>query len=217
MERVTVLESPVLQTLLKNLRDKGTSTTFFRQNLRRAGYLMTYEVVSKECTSTNTKVVTVLGTAPATIIDEKILQIMIMRAGAPFTEGGTKLLDELGSIRAIGVVDAKRLEAEGSLEMDIDIGSFKVPKINGDEVLIIYDPMLATGSTLVRVLKMLKKKPRKLIICSVVSTEFGLKRVLETCPDAHIYTLAIDPELDGRGFIVPGLGDCGDRAFGECG
>lgn len=214
LEGVHVLKSPALQSILIKLRDKSTPTTTFRQNLRYAGYLMTYEIVTRECSSKEIDVSTVLGPAKGLELDNRILQIIIMRAGEPLTEGGARLLDELDSNRTIGVVDAKRLEGDGR-DMEIEVSSFKVPELGGDEVVIVYDPMVATASTLVKVFKMFKKNAGKLIVCSILSTEFGVRRLLKEFPGIRIYTLSVDPVLNEKGFIVPGLGDCGDRAFGE--
>lgn len=91
-----------------------------------------------------------------------------------------------------------------------------MPRIFKDDILIIADPMLATGSTITSVLKHVLKYgvPKRTIIASVIATKYGIERVLKEYPFAEIYTVAIDPEMNERGYIVPGLGDAGDRAFG---
>ncbi|HII71746.1 TPA: uracil phosphoribosyltransferase [Candidatus Woesearchaeota archaeon] len=212
-----VLDAPNLQVVLSALRDEKTSTTQFRRNLRLAGYLATHEIVTLECSTKPTSIKTPMAKASGAELKENILQVMVMRAGEPFTEGGARLLDELNSSRTIGVVDARRMEeSQEGMTFGVDISSFKVPKFNKDAVVIVYDPMLATGSTILAILDRIKKKgkPKKIIFCCVIAASYGIKRLEKHFPDVQVYTLAIDQKLDKRGYIIPGLGDCGDRAFG---
>jgi len=225
-KNLTVLKHPVLQEILAVLRDKSTSSPQFRSALRRAGYHQTYEIIGRECSLEKIRVKTVFMRTEGLRIREKMLQIMIMRAGQPYAEGGAVLLDELEVKRAVGVVDAKREEQEHlstKFDFSIDLGSIKVPKFDGNTIIIIYDPMLASGSTLKKVLERLKSrgKPKRIVICSIISAKYGVRELLKTHPDVGIYTLAVDDAagtregLNSAGFIVPGLGDAGDRAFGE--
>lgn len=220
MENVNTLASPLLQSILLKIRDKNTKSAEFRSNLRFAGYLMTYEIFSREFSPKKASVDTVFCTASGHQVKENAVLVNIMRAAEPFIEGGIRLLDETNCRRQIGVVDAQRLETGEGLDFDIEISSFKVPEMKNDSILVIYDPMLATGSTLLKILEMLgdSGKPKKKIICSVISTPFGIKKIHRYFPDVIIYTLAVDTGaeegLNSIGFIVPGLGDCGDRAFG---
>ncbi|MHC1604953.1 MAG: uracil phosphoribosyltransferase [Candidatus Methanofastidiosia archaeon] len=220
MKDVIILKNPILQSILNVLREKKTDSTDFRRNLRYAGYLMTYEIIGNECSTKNVLVSTVFEDLNGKTINERILQIIVMRAGMPFTEGGSRLLDEVKSKRETGVVDAKRIE-KGGLDMDIEITSFKVPEIKEGSIVIIYDPMVATASTLLDVIDMLpnKEKAKRIIACSILSTPYGIKKLRKKFgKELRIYTLAIDTGgkdgLDERGYIIPGLGDCGDRAFG---
>ncbi|KYK26370.1 hypothetical protein AYK26_05250 [Euryarchaeota archaeon SM23-78] len=222
---VNILENPILQNILSTLRDKNTNSNDFRQNLRHAGYLMTYEIIGKECTPEKTNVKTFFKKTSGVKVKESILQIMTLRAGEPLAEGGALLLDEIRSRRSIGVVDAKRVEEAQSsgLEMDfkIDLGSFKVPDFKKEDIIIVYDPMLATASTLIRILRMIKEKGefKKLIVCCVIASEYGIERLNTEMPDVIIYALGVDSDnkkgLNKKGYIVPGLGDAGDRAFGS--
>lgn len=219
-EKVNILASPLLQAMLLKIRDRNTESTEFRSALRLAGYLMTYEIFSREFSPQKDYVETVFCKAPGWRVKEDALLVNVMRAAEPFIEGGIRLLDETGCRRQIGVVDARRLESGESLDFEIEVSSFKVPAVKNDTILIIYDPMLATGSTLLKILEMLspRGKPKKRIVCSLISTPFGIKRIHRYFPDVVIYTLAVDRKanqgLNDKGFIVPGLGDCGDRAFG---
>ncbi len=221
MHNVFVLNNLFLQMNLNKLRDKKTISTEFRSSLRNAGFLMTYEIIGREAMFKNIKVKTVLGTAPGVEIKDKILQIMVMRAGEPFAEGGALLLDQYNCNRNIGVIDAKRIEKKNSFEMDIDMSSIKVPNFDKNSINIIYDPMLATGSTMESIITKLKSKKRakKWIICSILATPYGIEKIRKKNNDVIIYTLAIDKNgykgLNKKGYIIPGLGDCGDRAFGN--
>lgn len=214
--KVIVLKNPDLQTILAKLRNVGTETNEFRRYLRYAGYLMTHEILSRECSSKSFSVKTPLGNSSGVKIQEKIIPVIVMRAGEPFGDSGIKLLDELDYKREIGVVDAKRIEMPDFV-FEIDISSFKVPKFSKEDIVIIYDPLLATASTLLKILKKMKSngKAKKLIICSVISSTYGINQIKKNFPNSIVYTLGIDKKLNNKGYIVPGLGDCGDRAFGK--
>jgi uracil phosphoribosyltransferase len=219
--KVNILDNATLQGILTTLRDKETSTHEFRQGLRQAGRLMTYEMMNRECSLQKMAVKTAFGKADGIKIKEKLVQIMVLRAGEPLAEGGVLLLDELGIRRSVGVVDAKRVEDGSSKDFRIMMGAFKVPDFSKEEILIIYDPMLATASTLISIIQKIKEKGscKKLIVCSVISSEYGIERLNAAHPEAIIYTLCVDKGedkgLNRKGYIVPGLGDAGDRAFGS--
>jgi len=103
----------------------------------------------------------------------------------------------------------------------IDMGSFKVPDFKKEDIIIVYDPMLATASTLIKILRMIKDKGncKKLIVCCIIASEYGIERLNTEMPDVIIYALGVDSDekkgLNKKGYIVPGLGDAGDRAFGS--
>ena len=224
-ENLVVLDHPVLQEILTRLREKGTSSPQFRAGLRRAGYHQTYEILGRECVLSKMSIDTVFQKTSGFTIREKILQVMVMRAGQPHAEGGAILLDELETRRAVGVVDACRREpvAErgSSFDFDIELGSFKVPDFDENTLIIVYDPMLASGSTLKRILNLLAEHgtPKAIVVCSIIAARHGVRALVESHPHVRIYTLAVDEGgdagLNEAGFIVPGLGDAGDRAFGE--
>ncbi len=222
-----IVENPVLQHLLLKLRDKNTSTSDFRRLLRIAGYFLTYEILNQELKILlNIEVETPLNVkAKGYNIEAKILQEIIMRAGQPFAEGGSQLLDSLNIYRQIGVIDAKRVENSGKgLDFEIEISSFKTPNPKDFDLIIIYDPMLATGNTLEKSIKLIKNscdKELNIIACTLIAAPYGVEKIQRL---AKIYTLALDKGvesietfkgLNSKGFIVPGLGDCGDRAFGK--
>lgn len=220
MNDVITFTNPILQSILNELREQETDSTDFRRNLRNAGYLMTYEIIGRETSTKKIPVSTVFCDIDGETIKERILQIIVMRAGLPFTEGGSRLLDEVRTKRDIGVVDARRIE-NGGLDMDIEISSFKVPEIKDNSVVIVYDPMVATASTLVEVIERLpnKERAKKIIVCCILCTPYAVRELRKHFgKELSIYTLSVDTGatdgLDENGYIVPGLGDCGDRAFG---
>lgn len=216
-----ILKNPVLQECLNKLRDKSTISPDFRLNLRYAGYYMTYEIIGRECSTEEMELETMYAKAKGQMINENILQIMVMRAGEPLAEGGARLLDEIKAKRLMGVVDAKRVEGGDGRDFKIVISSFKVPKFDENTVVIIYDTMLATASTLNEIIRKIKTMGvcKKMIVCSVVGSAFGMEKIEKNFPDVQIYCLAIDSVgnsgLNEKGFIIPGLGDAGDKAFGS--
>ena len=146
-----------------------------------------------------------------------VVIINVLRAATPFVEGLLKAFPRAKQ----GVISAGRDEAAGMDDdggFPITIDYVKLPEISPDDTVIVADPMLATGSTMVAVLDHVLDSsdvdPADLFVLSAVSAPDGLLRVGEEFPQADLLTVAIDDYLDDDGFIVPGLGDAGDRAFG---
>ncbi|MCK4421196.1 uracil phosphoribosyltransferase [candidate division WOR-3 bacterium] len=218
---IHILENKVLSSMLTVLRNENTKSSEFREKLRLAGFFLTYEILNGHNQAEEIKVRTPLILTTGVRINAPILQLVVMRAGMHLAIGGGELMDQLNIPFEIGVVDAKRLEEDApDLDFDVDITSFKVPSVDKKDI-IIYEPMLATGGTITKILTKIYEKgmPLKLIIASIVSAPFGVEKIEKLFPDVHIYTLAFDEQgefkgLNGDGYIVPGLGDCGDRAFG---
>ncbi len=217
MGKVNIIDHPLAQALLTKLRDKSTDQIEFRKGLVELGRIIGYEIV-RSMDVQKKEVETPLGVKArgVTIPDlEHVVIVQILRAAMPMAEGLVKIFERA----RMGVISARRLEnthKKGSLSFDIESTYVRVPKIFSDDVLIIADPMLATGSTIVTVLRSIssKGKPKRKIVASIIATEFGIKRVLKEDDNSEVYTVAIDPEVNEDGYIVPGLGDAGDRAFG---
>jgi len=144
---------------------------------------------------------------------EKVLLIGILRAAIPFLNG---ILEVIPSAR-LGLISARRIEESnrGGKDFDVEVSYVKIPEIDSDTTVIIADPMFATGSTMLRIIPEIAKKgiPKKMIIASVIATRYAVNRLLEKYPKIYVFTVSIDKELNSKGFIVPGLGDAGDRAF----
>ncbi|MDA4119115.1 MAG: uracil phosphoribosyltransferase [Thaumarchaeota archaeon] len=208
--KVTVVDHPMVTEQLTLARDKRTNQVAFRKAVFRLGRIMAYEFL-RTMETRATEVVTPLGRATGGRVkgNDKIVIILVLRASIPFVEGMYKNFP----MARTGVISAWRGKPPN---FPIEINYAKIPKIGRDDVVIIADPMLATGHTLVEVARRVAKqgRPKRLAFMSAISTMQGIEFVAKAFPRAEFYTCAIDPTLDERGYIVPGLGDAGDRSFG---
>jgi uracil phosphoribosyltransferase len=197
---------------LQQLRDETTQLNppLFRLNLRRLGQIMGYEI-SKVLQYESVSTVTPLGVAECYKLKDKIVLATILRAGIPMHEG---LLSIFENAENAFVSAYRKHHKDGTFEISLEYISS--PEIQ-DKVLILCDPMLATGSSMVKTLKALHAeygKPREVHIVTVVASTAGLEYVGIEYPDATIWICAEDEELTAKSFIVPGLGDAGDLAYG---
>jgi uracil phosphoribosyltransferase len=208
--RVTVVDHPMVVEQLTLARDRRTNQVAFRKAIYRLGRFMAYEFL-RTLETQRRDVKTPLGRAKGGRVkgNDRIVIILVLRAAIPFVEGMYKNFP----MARTGVISAWRGDAPG---FPIEVSYAKIPQIHRDDVVVIADPMLATGHTLLEVAKRVSKQgnPRRLVFFSVVSTMQGINHVSRSFPRAEFYTCAIDPGLDEHGYIVPGLGDAGDRAFG---
>lgn len=218
LERIRVVNHPYAQAVLTKLRDRRTGQIDFRKGLVRLGRVLGLELV-KEFEIKEITVETPLGPAKGVAIPgmDNVVIITILRAAMPLTEGLIKVFPAARQ----GVVSARRVEEKGmgpGYEFEIEITYVKIPEIKHEDTVIIADPMLATGSTMVSIMDEVLKRGRakKYFIVSVISTPVGIAKVLKKFRDIDlkIYTVAIDEVINEMGYIVPGLGDAGDRAFG---
>ena len=202
---------------LTKIRDVETEQVAFRKGLVRLGRLCGYEIIDGRMETEYTEVQTPLTTTMGERVKglDDVVIVNVLRAATPFVEG---LLKAFPRARQ-GVISASRDEEAGMNEdgeFPISVDYVKLPEITEDDTVIIADPMLATGSTMTTVLDYItseKTAPENLLVLAAVSAPEGIVRVSEAQPDADIISVAIDDELDEDGFIVPGLGDAGDRAF----
>ncbi|MDP7975430.1 MAG: uracil phosphoribosyltransferase [Thermoprotei archaeon] len=213
-KRVRTVLHPYVQYLLTKLRDRNTGRADFRQTMKALGTFMAYEVLA-ETKPERVKVVTPLGQeAEGTMLPvlEEAVLVSVLRASMPMLEG---MLEVFRSSQ-VGFVVARRYEAEeGSVEdIDAQVHYVNLPDIEGRTVIVV-DPMLATGSTLKKVLSKVLSfgRPSRILVVSAIATSYGISRVLGTVPDATLYVASIDEGLDQKGYILPGLGDAGDRAY----
>jgi uracil phosphoribosyltransferase len=192
-------------------RDKRTNQVAFRKAIYRLGRFLAYEFL-KTMETEKSRIETPLRATAGYKVkgNDKVVIIMVLRASIPFVEGMYKNLP----LARTGVISAWRGKPP---DFPIEVSYAKIPNIHGDDVVIIADPMLATGHTLLEVAKKVtqKGKPKRLVFFSVLATMKGINYVHRVFPKAEFYTCGIDPELNDHGYIVPGLGDAGDRAFGS--
>ncbi|MFV2052041.1 uracil phosphoribosyltransferase [Aliiroseovarius sp. YM-037] len=206
-EHVKVVDHPLVQHKLTLMRQKGTPTAGFRQLLREISQLLAYEV-TRDLAMTTKRIETPMEPMDAPTLDgKKLALISILRAGNGLLDG---VLELIPSAR-VGFVGLYRDEET----LQPVQYYFKVPEAMEDRLVIAVDPMLATGNSSVAAIDLLKGAGAKDIIfmCLLAAPE-GVARMKEAHPDVPIVTAAIDEKLNENGYIVPGLGDAGDRMFG---
>lgn len=206
-EHLTVVDHPLVQHKLTLMRDKGTSTAGFRRLLREITQLLAYEI-TREMPLTTTTIDTPMEEMEAPILaGKKLALVSILRAGNGMLDG---VLELVPSAR-VGFVGMYRDEET----MQPVQYYFKVPQQISDRMVIAVDPMLATGNSSVAAIDLLKEAGANNIrfLCLLASPE-GVARMKEAHPDVKIITASLDRGLNEKGYIMPGLGDAGDRMFG---
>jgi uracil phosphoribosyltransferase len=206
-DHVTHVTHPLVQHKLTLLREKDTPTALFRQLLHEIGQLLAYEV-TRDLPMTTRRIETPLQPMDAPEIDgKKLALVSILRAGNGLLYG---VLELIPSAR-VGFVGLYRDEET----LQPVQYYFKVPTALEDRLVITVDPMLATGNSAVAAIDLLKNAGARNIrfLCLLASPE-GLARMKEAHPDVPVVTAAIDSHLNEHGYIVPGLGDAGDRMYG---
>ncbi len=207
MQHFTLVDHPLVQHKLTKMREKSRSTAEFRQLLREISHLLAYEV-TRDLPMTTTTVETPLEEMEAPVLKgKKLALISILRAGNGLLDG---VLELIPSAR-VGFVGLYRDEET----LQPVQYYFKVPKEMSERVVIAVDPMLATGNSSVAAIDLLKKAGAKDIrfMCLLAAPE-GVARMKEAHPDVPIISAALDRQLSDIGYILPGLGDAGDRMFG---
>ncbi|ABL88795.1 uracil phosphoribosyltransferase [Pyrobaculum islandicum DSM 4184] len=207
---VKIIDHVYAQYLLTQLRNRNTKGIDFRKGLVRLGRIVGYELV-RYFPTREVEVETPLGKAVGIEILglDKVIIVQILRAAMPFVEGLLKAFPQA----RLGVIAARRKEEGGVV--DVEVFYSKIPTVEREDIVIVADPMLATGITMTRAIEEVYRvgQPGRLIVVSVIATPVGIERVLSKYPETEIFVVAIDPTLNDKAFIVPGLGDAGDRAF----
>ena len=205
--QIHVIGHPLVQHKLTLMRMKDTSTGQFRALLREISMLLAYEVC-RDMPMTMTEIETPIAQTMAPVLDgKKIVLVSILRAGAGIVDGMLEILPS-ARIGHIGLYrDPKTLVAVEYY--------FKVPHEMTDRDCIVVDPMLATGNSAIAAVDRLKEcKPRSIKFVCLLTCPEGIRALQGQHPDVPIYTAAIDDRLNEKSYIVPGLGDAGDRLFG---
>jgi uracil phosphoribosyltransferase len=207
MDGVTVVEHPLVQHKLTLIRDKARSTKSFRELLKEIGMLLCYEV-TRDLPLAEVEIETPLARTKARrIAGKKLVFAPVLRAGMTFVEG---MLDLVPSARVAHAGLYREPETFVAVEY-----FFKAPADLAERLVIVVAPVIATGNTAVAAIDRLKESgAADLRLVTLLGAPQGLERVRGLHPDVRIWTAAIDATLDQHGYIVPGLGDAGDRAYG---
>ncbi len=207
LDHLTIVSHPLVQHKLTLMREKDTSTASFRQLLREISLLLAYEV-TRGLPMTTKRIETPLEEMDAPMIEgKKLALVSILRAGNGLLDG---ILELIPAAR-VGFVGLYR-DPETLQPVQYYC---KLPEQLEDRVVIVVDPMLATGNSSAAAIDLIKSKGAKNIrfLCLLAAPE-GIKRMKEAHPDVPIVTASVDSHLNDHGYIVPGLGDAGDRMFG---
>lgn len=207
MAKVKVIDHPLVQHKLTMLRDKNTGPKEFRELVEEIAMLMAYEI-TRDFPLEEVEIETPLAKTKGKVISgKKVGLVPILRAGLGMVNGVLRLIPT-AKVGHIGLyrdpATLQPVEYYGKLPADVS-----------ERDLILLDPMLATGGSAVAAINFLKKKgARSVKFMCLVATQEGIQRIHQPHPDVEIYTAAIDPEMNDHAYIVPGLGDAGDRLFG---
>lgn len=206
MADLHVLKHPLIQSKLSHLRDKACSNHQFRLLLEELTALMVYEI-TREYPLREQRIVTPLEETIGRVLDVQVVLVPILRAGTGML-GGVLTLIPTSKVGHIGLYrDPETLRP-------VEYYS-KLPAELPDAQIILVDPMLATGASATAAVNTIRRQGGRLIqfLCLVASPE-GIASFSAACPEVPIFTAAVDRELNRDGFILPGLGDAGDRIFG---
>ena len=205
--QVHLVDHPLVQHKLTLMRQKNASTNSFRRLLNELSMLMAYEV-TRDMPMQDVQIETPLETMNAKVIDgKKLVLVSILRAGTGILDGMLTVVPG-ARVGHIGLYrDPKTLQAVEYY--------FKMPKEMQERDVVVVDPMLATGNSAVAAVDRIKAlKPKSIKFVCLLTCPEGIATMHKAHPDVPIYTAAIDRQLNSHGYILPGLGDAGDRIFG---
>ncbi|MFI5445764.1 uracil phosphoribosyltransferase [Polaromonas sp. UC242_47] len=206
-DKVHLIDHPLVQHKLTLMRRKDASTNTFRTLLNELSMLMAYEV-TRDMPTQDVEVETPLETATFKVIDgKKLVFVSILRAGNGILEGMLSVVPG-ARVGHVGLYrDPKTLTAVEYY--------FKMPQDMEARDIVVVDPMLATGNSAIAAVERLKElNPKSIKFVCLLTCPEGITALQKAHPDVHIYTAAIDRQLSDHGYILPGLGDAGDRIFG---
>jgi uracil phosphoribosyltransferase len=207
---VTLVDHPLVADSLARIRDRDTPNSLFRSNLERIGTLLLAEA-TRSLRTTEGTVETPLTTAPARRLSVQPVIVPILRAGLGFVHAAQELMPSAD----IGFIGISRDEETFEPKPYVN----KLPESLEGRPVIVIDPMLATGGSLVHTVQLLRARNAPVpitVVCALAAPE-GIQRLKDEHLDVHVVTAAIDDHLNEHAFIVPGLGDAGDRQFGSGG
>jgi uracil phosphoribosyltransferase len=203
---VKIISHPLVQQKLTYLRDKNTSTREFRKLLSEITALMLFEI-TEDLLTKDVEIETPLEKTSSKVLKDYVVLVPVLRAGLGMLDGALDLIPN-AKVGHIGLYrDEKTLQPVEYYA--------KFPPVMPEAIVIMLDPMLATGGSSSAAISLLKKRGAKKLKClSLVSAPEGILRMQQDHPDVMIYTASIDRKLNENGYIVPGLGDAGDRLYG---
>jgi uracil phosphoribosyltransferase len=207
MDGVTIVKHPLIQHKLTLIRDKERSTKSFRELLKEIGMLLCYEV-TRDLPLTDVEIETPMARMVSPkLAGKKLVFAPILRAGVTFVDG---MLDLVPAARVAHIGLYREPESFAAVEY-----FFKAPSDLAERLVIVVAPVIATANTASAAVLRLKERGAKDIrfVCLIASPE-GIERLRGAHPDVSIWTAAVDDSLNDEGFILPGLGDAGDRAYG---
>jgi uracil phosphoribosyltransferase len=207
MQNLVVIDHPLVQHKLSHMRKKDTSTSAFRALLEEVSMLLAYEA-TRDLPVTRAPIETPLEAMDAPFLDgKKVVLVSILRAGNGILDGMLKVLPS-ARVGHVGLYrDHETLQPVEYY--------FRVPQEMGERDVIMCDPMLATGNSAVAAITRVKQtNPRSIKYVCLLAAPEGVKVLQEAHPDVKVYTAALDRQLNEKGYILPGLGDAGDRLFG---
>lgn len=199
------LKNPLTQTLITKLRDQNTDALTFRHTIKELTKQLTYEAL-KDFDLKRKEIDTWKGKKEFKTIDQfNIVVTTVLRAGLPMLESVMELLPDISS----GFLAMQRDEKTHKSKLYYD----RMPKSNG-KVILLVDPMLATGGSMCDAIEVIKSKnPSKIILLNIIGSPEGLSKVQERYKEINIYIAKIDKKLNKDKYIIPGIGDAGDRAY----
>lgn len=209
---IKIIDHLLVQEQLTLIREEEIDRINFRGGIIEIGRWLAYELANT-LEEERVTVQTPLSNADGVKIKNKddIVVVSVLRAAIPLVEGILRVFKEA----QYGVVGAWRNDEP---PFPVEVGYFKLPPVD-DKIVVVADPMLATGNTMNSILDRIKEKgtPRRLVLLNVIASQQGIECVEKNHPQVEIYTCAVDKKLNKDGYIVPGLGDAGDKAFGKPG
>ena len=204
--KVVVFNHPLMTHKLSIIRNENTNTKDFRETVSEIANLMAYEA-TRDLPVKEVEVKTPIAVSKTTMIDGDIVIVPILRAGLGMVEGIQRLIPQ----SKVGYIGLARNEE--TLQPELYYAKF--PTNIAEATVFVVDPMLATGGSCAKAIEIIKSKGAKNIIyMGIVGVDEGINKVREQHPDVDIFLAAKDEKLNEKGYIVPGLGDCGDRLFG---
>ena len=207
-------ENSILNKFIAEIRDVKIQkdSLRFRRNIERIGEVLGYEL-SKTLSYADVSIETPLGEKTEQLAQNDVVLCSILRAGLPLHQGLLNYFDDAEN----AFISAYRHHPNNDAEFEIVVEYFAAPSVE-NKTLLLADPMLATGQSLVSVYEAIKRQgiPKEIHIVVVIASKEGIKFIEDKFPEnTHLWIAAIDDGLDSKGYIVPGLGDAGDLAFGS--